>query len=106
VRRGVHADEGDRRRAHAGRPREEEVERARAYAAGRRVLAFENTNAVARHGAAKSILFGESIDPDDSIAALDAGHVRGRREVARGIDPTTLAGGVRRPAPRRSEFEV
>ena len=31
--------------------REEEVERARAYAAGRRVLAFENTNAVARHAA-------------------------------------------------------
>ena len=32
-------------------PREDEVERARAYAAGRRVLAFENTNAVARHAA-------------------------------------------------------
>ena len=32
-------------------PSEEEVERARAYAAGRRVLAFENTNAVARHAA-------------------------------------------------------
>ena len=30
-------------------PTEDEVERARAYAAGRRVLAFENTNAVARH---------------------------------------------------------
>ena len=32
-------------------PTEEEVERARAYAAGRRVLAFENTNAVARYAA-------------------------------------------------------
>src|ERR1700736_5704605 len=32
-------------------PTEEEVERARAYAAGRLVLAFENTNAVARYGA-------------------------------------------------------
>ncbi|HWX75029.1 MAG TPA: pitrilysin family protein, partial [Solirubrobacteraceae bacterium] len=32
-------------------PTEEEVERARAYAAGRRVLAFENTGAVARYGA-------------------------------------------------------
>src|SRR5215217_6752651 len=31
-------------------PRQEEFERARAYAAGRRVLAFENTNAVARVG--------------------------------------------------------
>ncbi len=32
-------------------PTEEEVQRARAYAAGRLVLAFENTNAVARYAA-------------------------------------------------------
>ena len=32
-------------------PRADEFERARAYAAGRRVLAFENTNAVARYAA-------------------------------------------------------
>ncbi len=53
-------------------PREEEVERARAYAAGARVLAFENTNAVARHAAQQTILFGEEIDPDLAIAELDA----------------------------------
>ena len=53
-------------------PTEAEVERARAYAAGRRVLAFENTNAVARHAAAQTIVFGEPIDPDGAIAALDA----------------------------------
>lgn len=53
-------------------PREEEVERARAYAAGARVLAFENTNAVARHAAQQTILFGDEIDPDLAIAALDA----------------------------------
>jgi len=53
-------------------PRNEEVERARAYAAGARVLAFENTNAVARHAAQQTILFGEEIDPDLAIAALDA----------------------------------
>jgi predicted Zn-dependent peptidase len=53
-------------------PREEEVERARAFAAGARVLAFENTNAVARHAAQQTILFGEEIDPDLAIAALDA----------------------------------
>jgi predicted Zn-dependent peptidase len=53
-------------------PTVDEVERARAYAAGRRVLAFENTNAVARYGATQSIVHGESIDPDRSIAALDA----------------------------------
>ena len=53
-------------------PTEEEVARARAYAAGRLVLAFENTNAVARYAAGQSIVFGEQIDPDAAIAALDA----------------------------------
>ena len=53
-------------------PTEEEVERARAYAAGRRVLAFENTNAVASHAAYQSIVYGEDIDPNVKIAALDA----------------------------------
>src|SRR5919205_3599126 len=52
-------------------PREEEFERARAYAAGRRVLGFENTNAVARYAATQSIVFGQDIDPDEAIAALD-----------------------------------
>src|SRR5205809_722588 len=53
-------------------PKPGEVERARAYAAGRRVLAFENTNAVARHAAAQTVLFGQDIDPDAAISALDA----------------------------------
>jgi len=53
-------------------PTEEEVERARAYAAGRRVLAFENTNAVARHAANQTIVFGEDVDPDGAIDRLDA----------------------------------
>ncbi|MBA2637928.1 MAG: insulinase family protein [Solirubrobacterales bacterium] len=52
-------------------PRAEEVERARAYSAGRRVLAFENTNAVARHAAGQTVVFGEPIDPEGSIQALD-----------------------------------
>ena len=52
-------------------PSEEEVARARAYAAGRRVLAFENTNAVARHAASQTVVFGQEIDPDAAIAALD-----------------------------------
>jgi predicted Zn-dependent peptidase len=71
-------------------PTEEEVERARAYAAGRRVLAFENTNAVARHAANQSIVFGESIDPDAAIAALDAVTYDEVREVAAGV-PDQLA---------------
>src|SRR6202021_2822846 len=45
-------------------PTEEEVARARAYAAGRLVLSFENTNAVARYAANQRIVFGEDIDPD------------------------------------------
>jgi predicted Zn-dependent peptidase len=66
-------------------PTEEEVQRARAYSAGRLVLAFENTNAVARFGAGQSIVFGESIDPDAAIAALDAVTFDEVREVAAGV---------------------
>jgi predicted Zn-dependent peptidase len=66
-------------------PTEEEVARARAYAAGRLVLAFENTNAVARYAASQSIVFGEGIDPDEAIAALDAVTHDEVREVAAGI---------------------
>jgi predicted Zn-dependent peptidase len=66
-------------------PREEEFERARAYAAGRRVLAFENTNAVARHAATQSVVFGQDIDPDEAIAALDRTTLAQVGEVAAGI---------------------
>jgi predicted Zn-dependent peptidase len=66
-------------------PTEEEVQRARAYAAGRLVLSFENTNAVARYAANQKIVFGESIDPDAAIAALDAVTFDEVREVATGV---------------------
>src|SRR5271168_4680383 len=66
-------------------PTEEEVHRARAYAAGRTVLAFENTNAVARYAANQSIVFHEDIDPDAAIAALDAVTFEEVREVAAGV---------------------
>ncbi len=69
-------------------PTQAEVERARAYAAGRRVLAFENTNAVARYAAAQSIVFGEKIDPDAAIAALDAVTLEEVAEVARDVADT------------------
>jgi predicted Zn-dependent peptidase len=68
-------------------PREQEFERARAYAAGRRVLAFENTNAVARYAATQSIVFGQDIDPDQAIAALDRTTFDQVAEVARGVSP-------------------
>jgi predicted Zn-dependent peptidase len=68
-----------------GGPTQEEVERARAYAAGRLVLAFENTNAVARFAANRSVVFSEAIDPDEAIAALDAVTFDEVREVAAGV---------------------
>jgi predicted Zn-dependent peptidase len=66
-------------------PTEEEVARARAYAAGARVLAFENTNAVARYAAQQVIVHGEPVDPDAAIAALDAVTYDEVAEVARDI---------------------
>jgi predicted Zn-dependent peptidase len=66
-------------------PEEQEVQRARAYAAGRLVLAFENTNAVARYAANQKIVFDESIDPDEAIAALDAVSSEEVRAVAAGV---------------------
>ncbi|WP_028061660.1 M16 family metallopeptidase [Candidatus Solirubrobacter pratensis] len=62
-----------------------EVERARAYAAGRRVLAFENTNAVARHAANQTVVFGQDIDPDKAISALDEVTFEEVDAIARGI---------------------
>ena len=52
-------------------PTEAEVERARAYAAGARAIAFENTGAIARHAAQQTIVYGEDVDPDRTIALLD-----------------------------------
>ena len=66
-------------------PTEEEVQRARAYAAGRFVLGFENTNAVARFAANQRVVFGEDNDPDAAIAALDAVTHDEVRAVAAGI---------------------
>jgi predicted Zn-dependent peptidase len=66
-------------------PTEEEVDRARAYAAGRLVLAFENTGAVARHAATSSIVFDEPIDPDHAIRLLDAVTYDEVREIAAGV---------------------
>jgi predicted Zn-dependent peptidase len=66
-------------------PKPEEFDRARAYAAGRRVLAFENTNAVARYAATQTVVFGQDIDPDEAIAALDRTTLDEVTEVARGI---------------------
>ena len=52
-------------------PTEAEVGRARAFAAGARTIAFENTGAVARYAAQQQIVYGEDVDPDQAITLLD-----------------------------------
>jgi predicted Zn-dependent peptidase len=81
-------------------PREEEFERARSYAAGRRVLAFENTNVVARHAASQTVVFGQEIDPDAAIAALDETTFDDVGEIARGISDSLSVACV---GPHRAE---
>jgi predicted Zn-dependent peptidase len=66
-------------------PTEAEVERARAYAAGARAIAFENTGAVARHAAQQTILYGEDPDPDQTIALLDGVTFADVAEIARRV---------------------
>src|SRR6202030_4083679 len=66
-------------------PTPEEVERARAYAAGARAIAFENSGAVASYGAQQVIVYGEGVDPDAAIARLDDVTLDQVREVAAGI---------------------
>lgn len=81
-------------------PTQEEVQRARAYAAGRLVLGFENSGAVARHAATQTIVYGEDIDPDSAIESLDAVTFEEVREVAAGIEETLAVGCV---GPHRAE---
>jgi predicted Zn-dependent peptidase len=52
-------------------PTREEVERARAYAAGARAIGFENSRAVSSHAAQQLIVYGEDVDPDRAIRQLD-----------------------------------
>jgi predicted Zn-dependent peptidase len=63
-------------------PNDHEIERARAYAAGARAIAFENNGAVARHAAQQTILYGEAPDPDVTIALLDEVSAADVRDVA------------------------
>lgn len=66
-------------------PNEAEVERARSYAAGARAIAFESTNAIARTAASQAIVFGQDVDPDAVIEALDAVTFEDVATVARGV---------------------
>jgi predicted Zn-dependent peptidase len=66
----------------ANGPRDGEVERARAYAAGSAVLMLESTGAVASRAAREKVVFGDLRSPDHAIAALDAVTPDDVREVA------------------------
>jgi predicted Zn-dependent peptidase len=66
-------------------PTDAEVQRARAYAAGARAIAFENSGAVARNAANQTILYGEPVDPDLVITQLDAVTKEQVADVAAGI---------------------
>ena len=84
-------------------PSDEELERARAYAAGSTVLALEGTGAVARRAAGQKVTFGEVVSPEATIEALDAVTLDDVRQVAAGIDhaPTVACVGRHETA----EFE-
>jgi predicted Zn-dependent peptidase len=66
-------------------PTAAEVERARAYAAGARAIAFENTGAVARYAAQQAVMYAEDVDPDQAIQRLDDVTLDDVRRVAVGI---------------------
>lgn len=51
--------------------REGELERARAYTAGKYILAFESTVAVARYAANQVVVFGDSPDPLATIGEIE-----------------------------------
>lgn len=65
----------------------DEVARARSYAAGQLVIAFESSGVVARHGVKQAVVFGEEADHDRSIAILDAVTPEAVNGVARTIFP-------------------
>jgi predicted Zn-dependent peptidase len=67
-------------------PTVEEVERARAYAAGARAIAFENSRAVASHAAQQRIVYRENVDPDRAIRLLDEVTYDEVLETARAIE--------------------
>jgi predicted Zn-dependent peptidase len=67
-------------------PTEAEVQRARAFAAGARAIAFENSGAVARFAAQQTIVYGEEVDTDAAIDLLDQVTYDEVRAIAAGIE--------------------
>jgi predicted Zn-dependent peptidase len=84
----------------ANGPRDGEVERARAYAAGSTVLSLESTSAVASRAARNKVVFGELTSPDETIDALDAVTAEDVRQVAAQLDGDPVVACV---GPHRAE---
>lgn len=85
-------------------PADDEVARARAYAAGRLAISFENTTNVARTAARYRIVYNEQLDPDIPIAAIDATTADQVAEIA-GLLSENFAVSCVGPH-RASEFEL
>lgn len=66
-------------------PREDEFERARSAAAGRRALSFENTTMAAIHMAEELLIHGHGTDPADAVASLDSVELDDVVAVARSV---------------------
>ena len=71
-------------------PSKEEVDRARAYAAGARAIDFENSRSIARYAAQQTIVYGEDVDPDAAITRLDEVTFEQVAEIAASV-PDTLS---------------
>ena len=67
-------------------PTKAEVQRAQAFAAGARAIAFENSGAVARFAAQQTIVYGEDADTDAAIDLLDQVSYDEVRAIAAGIE--------------------
>ena len=76
---------------HRDGPTEEEVERARAFAAGRQVLGLENSGAVARLCASMAIVYGEDPDPDGTIERSTRSRSTRSARSREPIDPDSAA---------------
>jgi predicted Zn-dependent peptidase len=63
-------------------PTAEEVDRARAYAAGSLVLALERTMAVASRAADRKLTYGEAPRPEETVETIDAVSESDVREIA------------------------
>jgi len=66
-------------------PRADEFERAKAYTAGYRLLALEDTRFVAIHAALRAVVFRDAIDPLRDIRALDEVTIEDVAEIAQGV---------------------